>query len=254
VLLLGPALGLVAAGCASFPESAARQMQDAHRAYLDRKYAASEQLLTPVIEGHAKHPEAAEALYVRGLCYLQTNRRTQARADFERALATSQRPVLTALLRAQLGNLEFDDGHYARASELYAEAERDLPEGPPTDRIVYQQGVGLQRAGRFADARVVLAKMFIDYPGSPYAADARRKYKWKYDYFTVQCGAFTQIATAHEIAARLRQKGFDALAVPDDRSGSKLHYVHAGKHPDFASAAAAAETIRSVIPDAFVVP
>jgi cell division septation protein DedD len=70
----------------------------------------------------------------------------------------------------------------------------------------------------------------------------------------VQCGAFTQIATAHEIAARLRQRGFDALAVPDERNGSKLHYVHAGKHPDFASAAVAAETIRKVIPDAFVVP
>jgi hypothetical protein len=162
--------------------------------------------------------------------------------------------VLTALLQAQLGNLEFDDGHYARASELYAAAERDLPEGPPVDRIMYQRGVGLQRAGAFEDARVELAKMLVDYPASPYAADARRKYKWKHDYFTVQCGAFTQIATAHEIAARLRQKGFDALAVPDDRNGSKLHYVHAGKHPDFASAAAAAKTIRSVIPDAFVVP
>lgn len=253
-MILGPMLGVVAAGCASFPESAARQMQEAHHAYLDRKYAASEQLLNPVIERHGELPEAAEALYVRGLCYLQTNRRARARADFERALTTSKRPVLTALLRAQLGNLEFDDGRYARASELYAAAERDLPEGPPVDRITYQRGVGLQRAGRFEDARVVLAKMFIDYPSSPYAADARRKSKWKYDYFTVQCGAFTRIATAHETAARLRQKGFDALAVPDDRSGSRLHYVHAGKHPDFASAAAAAESIRSVIPDAFVVP
>jgi hypothetical protein len=54
VLILGPLLGVVAAGCASFPETAARQMQDANRAYLNRKYAASEQLLTPVIERHGR--------------------------------------------------------------------------------------------------------------------------------------------------------------------------------------------------------
>jgi tetratricopeptide (TPR) repeat protein len=242
------------AGCVTVPPAAARQIEVAHEAYLAHQYGRAEGLLSPVISEHRDKPEIAEALYLRALCRLQTEQRAKAAGDLDAALAGSKRADLTALIHAQLGILCFEDGRYDRAVEHYRRAERDLPEGAPTDRVIYERGVSLQRAGHFDEARVALAEVFMRFPASSYAPRARRAYKWKRDYFTVQCGAFTKIATAHETAARLRQKGYEALAVPETRDGVKLHVVHAGKHRTYAPAASAAAAIRTFVPDAFVVP
>jgi tetratricopeptide (TPR) repeat protein len=256
----GPRLALAAAslalfgGCTSLPESAVQQVRAGYDAYKARHCDRSVEQLTGVIERYPNNPEVAEALYVRSLCRLRQGQRSSARADLERALVLSRRPVLSALVRAQLANIAFDNDSFAQSARLYARAVPDLPEQPPKDRILYQYGLSLQRTGRFTDARLVFADVFAKHPTSTYASAARRKFKWGHEYFTVQCGAFTQVTSARETASRLQQNGFDAATVPMSQDGTTLFVVHSGKHSTYSAALSAVNRLRSVVPGAFVVP
>ena len=142
-------------GCASLPASAVQRIREADRAYQTRRYHVAEKLLAPVIESHGDKPDVAEALYLRGLCRLRTDRAAEARADLDRALYLARRNDLIDRLHTQLGNIEFDDERYNRAAVYYEQAYDDLPDRPPKDRVGYQYGVALQRLGRFAFGAVV---------------------------------------------------------------------------------------------------
>ena len=248
VVLLAPA------GCALLPPSAVRQVRLAHDAYRAREFSRAAELVSPVIREHPQSPEIAEALYLRALCNVRTRRRAAAGADLKKALVRSRRPELTALIRAQLGNLAFDDEEYAQAAEFYGQAKDDLPPKPPTDQILYQYGVSLQRSGRFADARFAFADVFTRFPRSPYAAPARRKYKWRHPYFAVQCGAFTTVDLARELAQDLKVRGVEVRILREARGESELYVVRAGEHRTYAEAAQAAQALRPTVHDVFVVP
>lgn len=249
------ALSLAApAGCTMLPEPAVRQIRSAHEAYKARQFDRAARMLSPVIRKHPDTPEIAEALYLRGLCNVRLRRRAAARTDLEKALLRSQRPDLTAFIRAQLGNLAFDQGKYTQAAALYAQAEDNLPPRAPTDQILYQYGLSLQRSGRFTDARFAFARVFTEFPTRPYAGPARRKYKWGHKYFTVQCGAFTKIQSARELANELKQQGFKARIIREVRDGAGLYVVQAGKYRTYAKAVTAAHGMRGVVHDVFIVP
>ncbi|UCG16450.1 MAG: outer membrane protein assembly factor BamD [Phycisphaerales bacterium] len=248
VVLLAPA------GCALLPPTAVRQIRLAHDAYRAREFTRAAELVSPVIREHPNSPEIAEALYLRALCNVQTRRRVAASTDLEKALARSGRPELTALIRAQLGNLAFDDETYARAADFYGQAKGDLPPKPPTDQILYQYGVSLQRSGRFTDAKFAFADVFTRFPQSPYAAPARRKYQWRRPYFAVQCGAFTTVTLARELAQDLKVRGFEVRILREARGQSELYVVRSGKHRTYAEAVQAAHALRPIVHDVFVVP
>ena len=248
VVLLAPA------GCALLPSSAVRQVRLAHDAYRAREFARAAELVSPVIREHPSSPETAEALYLRALCNIRTHRRAAAGADLEKALLLSRRPELTALIRAQSGNLAFDDEEYAQAADVYRQAKDDLPPKPPTDQILYQYGVSLQRSGGFTDAKFAFADVFTRFPRSSYAAPARRKYKWRHTYFAVQCGAFTTVDLARELAQDLKVRGFEVAILREARGPSDLYIVRAGKHRTYAEAVQAAHALRSIVHDVYVVP
>lgn len=237
-------------GCATLPSPAVERIKQADRAYHARRYAVAEQLLTPIIETHSDKPDIGEALYLRALCRLETDRPTEARTDLKQALHVTRRNELVDRLHAQLGNLAFDKGRYKSAAVYYKPSYDDLPDYPPKDRIGYQYGLALQRVGRFAEARTVLTDVYAKFPSSGFAPKARLKAAWLHDYFTIQCGAYRQIAGAHQQAKSLKDQGVDALAVPS----SNLYLVRVGRYRTYSAAQLVLPLVKRVQPDAFIVP
>jgi tetratricopeptide (TPR) repeat protein len=242
------------AGCTTLPPSAVREIENANQAYRSRDFDRAEDMLTPVIRSHPEIPDTAEAMYLRALCHIRLHRREAARADLKRAIPLSLRPELTALAYAQLGNLAFDEEDYPQAIGCYRQAVPGLPAQRPTDQVLYQYGLSLQRCGRFADARFAWADVVMDYDGSPYADAAERKLAWPYDHFSLQCGAFSKLDSARELAGELKARGFEARILRDPRAQSTLYMVYSGRHSTFASAVTEREAIRNIVHDVFIVP
>lgn len=245
---------LATAGCERLPGSAVQQVRQAHSAYERRDYVQSERLLTPVIGAYADSPDVAEALYVRGLCRLKQGSTAAARKDFEAAVRRTQRPELRALLHAQLGNLDFEARRYTQAAGHYHVARGDLPERPPTDRVLLRYAECLQRIGKFREAKLVLAELLLDYPRGQVAAQARNKLSGPQDHFAIQCGVYSKSAYAKRAAEKLRKVGVDARAWEQRRNGALRYVVQTGHFRTYAEARQALPRVRAHVADAFIVP
>lgn len=254
VLVLAGLLAGLGGGCAPLPQDSIRRMEDAELAYRSSRYDRAEQLVTAVIDAHADKPETAEALYLRGLCRIKAGKQTEARADLNRALRLTRRNDLVDLIHTQLGNLEFDQRRYTQAVIYYEPAYQDLPDRAPKDRVGFQYGIALQRSGRFARARSLLAEVAREFPTSGYATQARRKAAWPHQYFSIQCGSFLNISGAHQHASSLNAKGVNAVAYPDESSSPKRYVVRVGRYPTYAAAERHLARVQQVQSDAFVLP
>jgi len=243
-----------AGGCGGISGGAERQIEQAQQAINAGRYQRAEELLNPVFRAHGGKSDAAVAYYLRGQCRIQTGARDDAQQDLRTALRLAKEPALAAQVEAQLGNLAFDSEAYAAASAHYARAVDRLPRMTPTDRVLYQYGVSLQRTGRFDEARGVYGRLLKDFPNSPHVDAARRKQAWRDPHFSIQCGAFAQPASARDLVAKLRARGLDATLVPEVQGGSRRHVVRVGRFPTYADAARRLGQARSVASDAYIVP
>jgi tetratricopeptide (TPR) repeat protein len=251
-VLLATGCGL--AGCGGVPASALRQVSEAQTAAAGGRYARAEQLVDPVIRAHGRKRQTATAYYVRGLCRIQSGARAGAREDFDSALRLSQDAELSALVEAQLGNMAFDDGDYSAACLHYEKAAPRLPHSAPSDRVLLQYGIALQRSGRFDEADRKYAQLIESYPNSPHLAAAHAKQAWDGAYFAIQCGAFGQQASAQALAASLHSRGLKSSITAEERGGSRLFMVRVGRFPSYADAARLLARVRAVAPDAYIVP
>jgi tetratricopeptide (TPR) repeat protein len=249
------ATGLIAvSGCNTLTAREHAQIEQARGALASGRFAQCEQTLDRIIQAHGESPAVAEALYIRGQCRLATARRTQAHQDFEAGRRLAKDDTLRANLEAQIGNMAYDDDRYQEACGYYARALEDLPKAPPTDRVLYQYAVALQRSQRFGDARRVFGEVVRRYPGSIHAAQAQRKQSFTGEEFFVQCGVFQQVEHANEMAARLRGAGFNALTSREIRDNGTRYVVRIGRFPSYDQARHTLERVRPMQSDAFIVP
>lgn len=247
-------LPIAGTGCDRLPAPAVTRIRQGHRAYRQGDYARAQRLLSPVIAAHADQPDVGEAYYVRGLARLRAGQTKAAANDFQAALRVADRSELKALLHAQLGNLAFEDGQYGSAARHYRRAAPDLPNRSPTDRVLLRYGVSLQRAGRFRQAKLVLADLLTRFSSGSAAAEAHRKLAWIGDHYSIQCGVYSNQANAQATARKLRAQGLEASAWRETHNGSTRYVVRAGRYTRRADAERALPNVRRIIPDAFVVP
>lgn len=245
---------LAAAGCATLPAGAVRNIDQATSLYRSGRYAEAQHLLDQVTSQHPKARGVGEAYYVRGLCRLKQNQKEQARSDFKSALATSDRPELSGRVNAQLGHLCYLDSDYAQAVTYYERAVNDLPDEPPADEVYFRYGDSLQRTGQWKKARTVLPKVWQLFSGSRMETYARRKFAWPHDYFAIQCGAFRSVARANELAHQLRGQGLSAAVQLNAGSSSAMHTVYVGSFSRYADAERELSRVRAVVGDAIIVP
>ena len=228
-----------AVGCTELSPDAKRLLLTAQERYERRQYREATERANRFLAAHADRPEAAEALYVRGLTRLRQKQREPARSDFRNALARSERDDLTARLQAQLGLFAADDKQWAAAVRHFEFAIDDLPDAAPTGEILYCYGRALQRIGRWPEARIQFAKILHFHRSSPAVKKARRQNSWKQHHFSIQCGAFSSRGRADRDANTLRSDGLSATA----RNDGALWRVYVGQYATYAEATRALPTV-----------
>ncbi|NOX57281.1 MAG: tetratricopeptide repeat protein [Planctomycetes bacterium] len=286
------------AGCQQLPPQAIQQIEQARGELKQRNYVKCEKTLNPVIASYQTHDGIAEALYMRGQCRLMKNQRRQGMRDLTTAQNVARDKRLRAWIEVQLGNVKFDDGSYRQARTLYESSLEELPEVPPTDRVMHQLALACERSGDRAESRRILARLKKTFPSSSYVSKSyaskgsrtsarnsqfamanrsKRNHSTSLaarstssrsttsrtrtpssrsgsrSRFEVQCGAYARIDHAHQAAARLRQQGFDALAIPERRGGAVKHVVRVGRYDNYRDASRMLARVRKFHTDAFIV-
>lgn len=240
-------------GCGGPRAPHIRQIDQARVDYDAGRYNRCEKTLDAYIRRHPTATDAAEAYYLRGLGRIRQGHRASAKRDIQTAYNLARDRELKATIAVQLGNLDFDDERYAGARNHYTLALADLPSGePPTDKALYRLAVSQFRLARFADGRATLSDLVRRFPNSPLAPPAKRLRNWPGDYFTVQCGAFSDRSRAQRSARRLRRHGFHALTLLDP--AANRHVVRVGRFRTYRSARTVLNRIRRYQPDAFILP
>jgi len=241
-------------GCGAVPGRTVQQIKQADQAYRLARYGESDRLTSTVIQEHPASPFTAEALYLRGLSRLKQDQRPQAEQDLEKALFLCRQRDLEVLILVQLANIAFDDDRYRRAAQCYQRAVDESPLAVPGDTLWYRYGLSLQRSGDFPGARFAFQQLLARHPGSSLVQHARRRMSWRFDHFTIQCGAFAEERSAQTAAQNLRQAGIDAsVSARDPRIGIP-YAVYSGRYRAYADAQSALTSVRQFQHDAFVVP
>jgi TolA-binding protein len=200
-------------------------------------------------------PEATsrgEVYYYRGQALVHLRRRSEARNDFQQALAAKPGQPILDFIRVAIGNFYYEEGNDAKALEWYNQALRDPVPQLPMDQLSLRAGVSLQRVGRWQDADKYFQHLIDNYPATTGALEARRRIHAT--AFAAQAGAFTMPAAAQQELARLRQKGFDARIVPTNRAGQTLQAVQVGRARTYVEALALAQRLMNAGFSALIVP
>lgn len=272
-------------GCQQLPPHAVQQIEQARGELQKRNYTKCERILNPVIASYQTSDDIAEALYMRGQCRLMKNQRKQGVRDLATAQNIAKEKRLRAWIEVQLANVAFDDGSNAKARQLYESALGELPDAPPTDQVMHQLALACERSGDRTEARKVRSELATRFPNSRYVSksssnrsrmlastsskprprstsSARRTTRPRVTRsatvgskgrFEIQCGAYARIEHAHQAAARLRQQGINALAIPQPRGGAVKHVVRVGKYDNYREASRMLAKVRKYHTDAFIV-
>jgi tetratricopeptide (TPR) repeat protein len=253
-VVLGGALILLV-GC-SQSRKTDEQLDQARTALAAARYDQCARLLEPAFREGIPRRDLAEALYMRAQCRVRSGAREAARQDLRRALTAARTDALRALIRAQSGNLHFDDGAYAAAAGDYGRALNDLPRRPPIDRVMHQYATALERVGKTKQARRVRAELRTDFPRSRYVTGgpvATATARSSGGGFAIQCGAFARSGAAGAVSDRLRARGFAPRVVTQPSARGTRHVVRVGRYASRSAARGALARVRGVIPDAFIV-
>jgi cell division septation protein DedD len=273
------------AGCQQLPPEAIQQIEQARGELQRRNYAKCEAILNPVIASNQTNDGIAEALYMRGQCRLMKDQRRMGVHDLTTAQHIAREKRLRAWIEVQLGNVAFDDGSYPQARELYESALPVLPDTPPTDQVMHQLAMACERTGDRAESARVIGDLAQKFPTSTYASGNRGRKstapsttapRYRSNVrptgmttltatspmpprtslngrFEIQCGAYARIEHAHQAAARLRQQGINALAIPEARGAGAKHVVRVGKYDTYREASRMLARVRQFHTDAFIV-
>lgn len=213
-------------------------------------------------------PEAAQALYVKGVAYyLKGGNRGvggrpldplateasfhESRTALAQALREQPDKPLEGLVRAELANVAFYQEDFPTAIEQAAVALRLDPPPPPATaaRVLFTLGWAQQRLGRFDDADQTFRQVEQAYPSAPEATDAGL-HLGKHQFY-VQVGTFPSPAAAGAAARAIEKAG--AVPAQQVAAGGQTT-VSAGPFTTYDDAKRSAATLSRQFPLAAVVP
>jgi tetratricopeptide (TPR) repeat protein len=233
--------------------------------------------LTPLCD--PRRPEAAEALYLRGLARVAVGRHAgsvatadqyfeAARIDLEAADQLARREGDVRLIRyaqAALGHVHFHKrlADYPRAAAHYRAALPPEPEWrsePDIDELLFHLGVAEQRSGDWESAVGHLTSAVTARPGGRY--DARARSHLSAGAFSIQVGSFVSPENAADQRTRLARQGVAASVEYRPTTAGARHIVKVGRWRTYGEAVAALPQVKAALrplspgrdPEAFVVP
>jgi len=150
--------------------------------------------------------------------------------------------------------MAYDEGNWAQAAALYAEAMPWIDDIAGYDEHMLRQATSLQRLGQWEPSRQLFAQLIQKYPNGAAARSARDMLAWNHPYFTVQCHVLTKPDTAAREVTRLRKLGLEAIQLMDSRGGQPRYLVQVGQYKTYDEAAHALERVKPQVPQARVMP
>lgn len=244
----------LAGGCLAPTPLDQKQVVKAQTDFRNKNYSAAQQKLDGFLSRFPKHPDSADAYYLRALRKIETSNKDQAREDARKCVELAKDRELKANAHATLATLLYENNNTIEAIDHFDAALKSLPDKPPADLLHYRYGICLQREGRWQDARLEFAAVYQRYPSSTLADHARRLYEWPHNAFSIQVGAFRDSDSASELNQRLKRSALPSRVERKSRSGETLYTVYVGKYPEMDDANRMLMTVKKVVSDAFVVP
>jgi tetratricopeptide (TPR) repeat protein len=242
------------AGCADPDKAAMNQVIEAERDYRNSRYRAAESKLNRYLRQYPESPQSAEAYCLRALCNVQLSDKRRAESDARRCIELSRHDDLTASAHATIATLLYESNQTREALMHFEWALRGLPDKPPADLLRYRYALCLQREGRWRQARLEFASMRSRHAGSTLSQHAQRMMDWPHDYYSIQCGAFRDRASASTFASKLTRSGLSGAVESQTRDGESLFTVYVGQYQRYAEAHDALTSVRRHVKDAFVAP
>ncbi len=224
------------------------------QAYRQKQYELASQHLSKFLDEVRNRPEVARALYVRGMARALAGQRAWAYADLERAARETADPQLLWQPHAVLGILYFEDDNWEAAGRAFNQAVERMPKAPPQDALLFRLGLCCERLGKWSAAQTPYRQIVTRFPRGVYAEAAERRLQLGADYFAVQCGVFTRMENANELAARLREQGLRTYVRPEPRKGAACYVVLEGRYSSYREANAALARVRGYEPQAVLWP
>ncbi len=241
-------------GCQELTPEARQHLSEGAQAYEKADYTGANIKLSQFIDRYKDVPEVAEAYYVRGLCRLRLNHRSEARQDLTTAIQKSKRKDLTARAQASLAVMAYDDGDWATAARQYGEALEWIEEVREYDDHLLRYGVSLQRLGQWDQSRQQFAQLIQKYPNTTAGKTAKDLMGWNRPYFTIQCHALSRPDAAANEVARLRKLGLEASQLMETRQGRAMYLVQIGQYKTYDEARQALERVKRQVPTARIMP
>ena len=253
LLLVLPVLPVQFAGCNYYvSEQAKHQLRQSARLVQKDSYAEAADKLRPLLEQEPPNPAASEALYLLGICNLNSGKTDQARRNFHQALDVTEIPILRHYLNLSLANLAFERGDYAKAGKLYGPYIDSLPRRSPFHWAHYRYGLALQTVGKWQQADVQFSRIMHLFPRSDAYESAWQHFG--HAHYTIELGRFPSPELAQE-----QKRQFPDLA--DQIASAAIHepdtwsYVNNyGKFENFAQAKQALASIKQIAGQARIVP
>ena len=245
------------AGC-NMPASRAGLAQLAHakQQYDKKEFVLATHTLNGFLGREASSREAAQAYYLRGLCYRQIgpHKANLAVEDFQRTISRRGNPLLRALAHSGLGHIYYETqpNNPDKAIEHYLSALKGLKKEPPTDAVLYRLAVAQQKKGDWPQADLHLSRCFTEFETSEFAPYARDRFGCR--SWSLQTGAFGDMDRAIKLTEHLRQMGWKAGWLTRKKDKQLLYVVRSGEYHTYTQAAKALIKMRPTVPDAMVVP
>lgn len=246
----------LATGCHQLTPSARQQLADGAHAYNIARYGPAKETLTSFINDNDQSQEVSEAYYIRGLARLKLRQRTEARQDFQAAVAKSARKDVTLRAQTSLAIMAYDDADWASAVRHYEDAILWINDLRDYDDHLLRYAISLQRLGRWEESSRMFADILQDHPSGSASKTAKIMLGWNHPYFTVQCHALGKAQAADKEVARLRATGLKAAKTLDTRSGRAMYLVQVGKYRTYDEALQGLQRVRRIgeVSTARVVP
>lgn len=254
MLTLGTGL-LLLSGCSDLTSQQRAWRDEGVRAYeRDDDYGRAIQKLTLFLNEVGDRPEAAQALYVRGISYAKTGRRAAAYADLKRSLELADEEDVTWRASFVLGVLHFEDARWQDSGRAYSTALSNMPTDPPMDFALFRLGQCCERTGRWSSAQQAFRRLVEQFPERDLAESARLRLSRRAEHFALQCGAFAVRENADKLLDELSGKGLDTYIRSEVRGHKTLHVVLVGRFVSYEQAEGYLLTARQHVQDARIWP
>jgi tetratricopeptide (TPR) repeat protein len=212
----------------------------------------------------AASPDAAEidqAYYLRGISRMTRGNLSAAIPDLKTAISKTMRDDLhakahNALIKAYttLGDQAYDLQRWPDALKNYQTVlDNYAPDAATSEYANYRIGAVLQAQGDWIRAKPWFTKVINSHIDA--ALTDRARHRVGVSAFSLQFGAFQDLATAQSLAAQIRAAGIAAAVISDLHPDNKpLYLVQSGNFLTFAQATTARDRVLSRFPLTVIVP